>query len=54
MIHDLLNVSVAKSYVPYQTLENKQMLYEMLGQPELFLENIRRFSNSLTTSLLFG
>ncbi|KAL9107790.1 MAG: hypothetical protein Q9187_008378 [Circinaria calcarea] len=52
--HDLLNISIAKSYVPYQSLENKQMLYDMLGQPELFLENIRRFSNSLTTSMVFG
>lgn len=54
MIHDLLNISVAKSYLPYQILENKQMLYEMLEQPERFLENIRRFSNSLTTSLVYG
>jgi hypothetical protein len=54
MIHSLLNVSAARSYVPYQDLENKQMLYEMLGQPERFLENIRRYSNSLTTSIVFG
>lgn len=54
MCHNLLNVSAAKSYVPYQSLENKQMLYEMLLQPELFLNNIRRYSNSLTTSMVFG
>jgi len=54
MIHSLLNISAAKSYVPYQVLENKQMLYEMLQQPEKFLENIRRYSNALTTSMVFG
>ncbi|KAK5017381.1 hypothetical protein LTR60_001962, partial [Cryomyces antarcticus] len=54
MVHGLLNIQAAKSYVPYQVLENKQMLYEMLVQPEQFLENIRRYSNSLTTSMVFG
>ncbi|MCJ1364843.1 hypothetical protein MMC16_003960 [Acarospora aff. strigata] len=40
--------------VPYQDLENKQMLYEMLEDPTHFLEHIRRYSNSLTTSMVFG
>ncbi|KAF5597361.1 cytochrome P450 monooxygenase oxidoreductase [Fusarium pseudoanthophilum] len=30
LVHSLLNVTTAKSYVPYQDLENKQMLYEMI------------------------
>lgn len=54
MVHGLLNVSAAKSYVPYQMLENKQMLYEMLNQPDRFLESIRRYSNALTTTMVFG
>ncbi|KAI9853618.1 MAG: hypothetical protein M1830_006647, partial [Pleopsidium flavum] len=54
MIHNLLNVSTARSYVPYQMLENKQMLHEMLQQPDDFLEHVRRYSNALTTSMLFG
>ncbi|KAH8649736.1 putative cytochrome P450 [Tricladium varicosporioides] len=54
MVHGLLNVSTAKSYVPYQMLENKQMLYEMLNQPDRFLESIRRYSNALTTTMVFG
>jgi hypothetical protein len=54
MAHNLLNVQAAKSYVPYQMLENKQMLYEMLEQPQRALENIRRYSNALTTSMIFG
>lgn len=54
MCHNLLNISAARSYVPYQMLENKQMLYGLLTQPEDFLLHIRRYSNSLTTSMVFG
>ena len=54
MFHTLLNIQAAKSYVPYQSLENKQMLFEMLTQPDHFLDNIRRYSNSLTTTMTFG
>lgn len=54
MIHSLLNVSAAKSYVVYQDLENKQMLHEFLTQPDNFLHHIRRYSNALTTTMVFG
>jgi len=54
MIHNLLSVTVSRAYVPYQMLENKQMLHEMLQQPDAILENVRRYSNSLTTSFLYG
>ncbi|KAL2838959.1 cytochrome P450 [Aspergillus pseudoustus] len=54
MVHGLLNVVTSKSYVPYQMLENKQMLYELLTQPDDFLKHIRRYSNALTTTMVFG
>ena len=54
MMHGLLNVNAARSYVPYQMLENKQMLHEILKDPENFLMHIRRYSNSLTTTMTFG
>lgn len=54
MIHGLLNVSAAKSYVPYQMLENKQMLFQFLTDPEHFLHHIRRYSNALTTTMVYG
>ncbi|KAL2167285.1 hypothetical protein VTG60DRAFT_1444 [Thermothelomyces hinnuleus] len=54
LVHSLLNISAAKSYVPYQMLENKQMLYEMVTQPERCMYNIRRYTNSLTTTMVFG
>jgi hypothetical protein len=49
MCHALLNVNVSQTYVAYQLLENKQMLYEMLVSPDRCLQNIRRYSNALTT-----
>ena len=54
MIHGLLNVVTSKSYLPYQVLENKQMLYQFLTQPNDFLQHIRRYSNALTTTMVFG
>lgn len=54
MVHNLLNVSNAKRFVPYQVLESQQMLNDFLETPDQFLEHIRRFSNALTTSMVFG
>lgn len=54
MVHPLLNVNTSQSYVPYQMLENKQMLYEFLTQPDDFLKHIRRYTNALTTTIVFG
>lgn len=53
-MHAPLNINVAKSYVPYQDLENKQMLTGFLDQPGLFIDHIRRYSNSLSTQMFFG
>ncbi|GAP88157.1 putative cytochrome P450 [Rosellinia necatrix] len=52
--HQLLNARASKMYVPYQLLESKQLLYEMLHQPEMLMESFRRYSNSLSTHMIFG
>ncbi|KAJ5141216.1 hypothetical protein N7526_002211 [Penicillium atrosanguineum] len=54
MVHGLLNVTTSNKYVAYQMLENKQMLYQFLKQPDKFLRHIRRYSNALTTTMVFG
>lgn len=54
LIHSLLNVTASKTYLTYQVLENKQMLYELITQPADFLFHIRRYSNALTTTMVFG
>ncbi|PGH10795.1 hypothetical protein AJ79_05268 [Helicocarpus griseus UAMH5409] len=53
-IHNMLNINASKSYVPYQDLENKQLLCELIDAPDRFIDHIRRYSNSLTTQILFG
>jgi len=54
MIHNILNIKAAVTYVPYQDLENKIMLTGLLDSPEDFLNHIRRFTFSLSTQLIFG
>lgn len=54
LVHTLLNVSSARSYVPYQMLENRQMLHELIHEPDNVLSAVRRYSNSLTTAMTFG
>ncbi|TPX18509.1 uncharacterized protein E0L32_011622 [Thyridium curvatum] len=54
MVHNILNIKAARSYVPYQDLENKQMLCDLLEKPDAFIDHIRRYANSLTTQMVFG
>lgn len=54
MIHNILNIKAAVTYVPYQDLENKFMLLGLLDQPMEFANHIRRYTNSLTTQMVFG
>lgn len=54
IVHNNLNIKAARTYVPYQDLENKNMLVGMLEKPNLFIDHIRRYANSLTTQMIFG
>lgn len=54
MIHNILNLKAAVTYVPYQDLENKQLLVGLLDEPEEFVDHLRRYSNSLSTQMIFG
>lgn len=54
MVHNILNIKAARSYVPYQDLENKQMLCGLVSQPDQFVDHIRRYTHSLTTQMVFG
>jgi len=53
-VHKILGVTAARSYVPYQDLENKAMLMGMLEQPAHFIDHLRRYTASLTTQMTFG
>lgn len=53
-VHDHLNIRAAKSYIPYQDLENRQMLLGFLERPDRWDAHLRRYTNSLTTQMVFG
>jgi cytochrome P450 len=53
MIHSLLNVQAARTYVPYQDLENKQMLNDLLNTPDDFVNHMRRY-RTLWSELIKG
>ena len=54
IIHSILNMKAAASYVPYQDLENKVLLAGLLDTPQEFLSHIRRYTFSLSTQIIFG
>ena len=54
IVHNNLNIKAARTYVPYQDLENRAMLMGFLDKPDLFVSHIRRYTNSLTTQMVFG
>lgn len=54
MIHNLLNIKTAVEYIPYQELELRQMLADMIKEPKSYHDHVRRYSTSLVTSMTFG
>ncbi|EED21265.1 cytochrome P450, putative [Talaromyces stipitatus ATCC 10500] len=54
LAHGVLNISVSRSYVPYQDLESKALLTGLLENPNDFFNHIRRYTTSLTTQMTFG
>lgn len=54
MLHNLLNVKSAVDYIPFQELELRQMLADMVRKPDRYHDHVRRYSTSLVTSFTFG
>ena len=52
--HNALHVNKSAEYVPYQELENKQMLYDIMQNPDALLDHLRRYTSSLATSIVYG
>lgn len=50
----MLNVQAANKYVPYQDLECKQMLADLLDKPDRYADHIKRFTYSFTAQMVFG
>ncbi|TVY17605.1 Cytochrome P450 monooxygenase yanC [Lachnellula arida] len=54
MMHNTLNIQTAVAYIPYQDLENKDMMLAFLDEPEGFRKHVRRYTTSLTTQMVYG
>jgi len=54
MMHNTLNIKTAVAYIPYQDLENRDMMMAFLDHPEGFLKHVRRYTTSLTTQMVYG
>jgi hypothetical protein len=54
LAHRILKIETARTYVPYQDLENRAMLLGVLEDPNNFIDHMRRYTASLTTQMTFG
>ncbi|KAK5554819.1 hypothetical protein LTR46_007023 [Exophiala xenobiotica] len=52
--HALLNINVSTSYQPVQDLESKQLMYDLVHDPEHFYDHNRRYSNSVIMTVAYG
>ncbi|OAL34588.1 hypothetical protein AYO20_06218 [Fonsecaea nubica] len=48
LMQKMLNVSVARSYLPYTMLENKQMVFDLLMNPDDFIYVLKRVEEMTT------
>lgn len=54
LYHQFLNINKAARYVPYQDLETKQLLVDLLDNPNRFEDLITRTTLSVATSMAYG
>ena len=54
LYHQFLNINKAARYVPYQDLETKQLLVDLLSNPKDFEDLITRTTLSAATSMAYG
>ncbi|KAJ7182865.1 cytochrome P450 [Mycena crocata] len=52
--HAILTPQASARHLPVQLAESKQLLYDILHSPQSFYTHIRRFSNSVILSVLYG
>ncbi|KAI1370438.1 putative cytochrome P450 [Hypoxylon crocopeplum] len=52
--HEILNAKAVRAYAPYQILESRQMLVDILGRPEEHKKHIQRYSNSVACQMVYG
>jgi len=53
-VHDILTREACMRHLPIQRAESTQLMYDILNKPEDFYIQIRRYSASVITSVVFG
>lgn len=54
LMHQVLNVSQQAMFKPFQDLESKALMYELLAEPQNWYLSLGRFSSSVILSVVFG
>jgi len=52
--YKILNAKAILAYTPYQTLESRQMLADILNTPNEHKKHIQRFSNAVSCQMVYG
>ncbi|PSN67689.1 cytochrome P450 [Corynespora cassiicola Philippines] len=52
--HKILNAKAIQAYTPYQHLEIKQTLVDLLDNPAAHKRHIQRYSNAVTCQMVYG
>jgi len=52
--HSLLNITISTSYQPVQDLESKQLMFDLMNDPEHFYDHNRRYSASVILTVAYG
>ncbi|KAH7379484.1 putative cytochrome P450 [Pyrenochaeta sp. MPI-SDFR-AT-0127] len=52
--HNALNIKKSGVYTPYQEVENRQLLFDIMQDSTDLFGHFRRFASSLTTNIVFG
>ncbi|KAF2258227.1 cytochrome P450 [Lojkania enalia] len=53
-MHAILNITNASTFAPFQDTESKQLVWEVLKQPEHWWMGNQRYANSVIMSVVFG
>ena len=54
LYHQVLNINIANKYIPYQDLETKKLLVDLIQNPEAYEDHIFRASTSVASSISYG
>lgn len=54
VMHSILNIKNAPTFAPFQDIESKQLVYDVLQKPDLWWKANQRFANSVIMSVVFG